>query len=71
MNFQVKPKVKWDPRKALEDGAEEITQNVEKRGKKRKETDRQGGLILKSQSEINQSSRRKRQESVARIRFER
>lgn len=25
MNFQVKPKVKWDPRKALEDGAEEIT----------------------------------------------
>ena len=43
MNFQVKPKVKWDPRKALEDGAEEITQNVEKRGKKRKETDRHGG----------------------------
>ena len=43
MNFQVKPKVKWDPRKALEDGAEEIMQNVEKRGKKRKETDRHGG----------------------------
>jgi len=43
MNFQVKPKVKWDPRKALKDGAEEITQNVEKRGKKRKETDRHGG----------------------------
>ena len=39
-----KPKREWDPRKALEYGAE-VTQNAEKRGEMRKDVERLGGYI--------------------------